>query len=108
MNTRRPDRFAAALCFLLAFSSLAIAAFSVIDFVHGCSVFRHGCFYVALFSPIFLAITVGASLAGLLLWPQRASSPYAHSLGHCPAARNNTPNAIDFEVVVIHRDEVAQ
>jgi hypothetical protein len=72
--TRRLDRFAATLCFLLAAFALAVVAVAVIDFARGCPGSRHGCFYSSLGFPIFLGIALVATLGGLWLWPRRSNS----------------------------------
>jgi len=69
------DRFAAALCFLLASASLATMLFGVLDFTRNCAAFRHGCFYLAFAAPVFLAITLVAAAAGFWLWPRKRSAP---------------------------------
>jgi len=74
--SRRVDRFAATLCFLVAAIALAIVGLSVIDFSRGCAVFRHGCFYVAIAAPLFLLLALCAVGAGFWMWPRtREATP---------------------------------
>ena len=73
--TRRVDRFAAILCFLVAGAALLVAAFAVFDFTRGCATFRHGCFYIAFAAPLFLIIALITAGAGYWLWPRDRASP---------------------------------
>ena len=68
--TRRVDRFAATLCFVVAAIAVALVVLSVVDFSRGCAVFRHGCFYVAFAAPLFLVLAACAIGAGLWMWPR--------------------------------------
>ena len=67
--TRRFDRFAAILCFLVAAATLVNAALGAIDVARSCPGSRHGCGYLGLGTAIFFAIALVATALGRWLWP---------------------------------------